>query len=199
MNAKSLVTIISITLLFATKPLFSHDMKSKEPVNAPTGLFTSRWTISEGLYKYILSILPEGSSMIEFGSGWGSEQLSKHYKVWSVEHNPKWLNKYETNYIYAPIENGWYSIQSIIEGLPKQYDLILVDGPTGRIGRDKFFDHLAIFNTDATIIFDDVNRKREYNLMVKVANHLGRKFTVYKSGSKKFGVLLKDQFVDNSA
>ncbi len=118
--------------------------------------FESAWSMCEKLYNYMLQILPEGSTMVELGSGWASEQFSKHYEVYSVEHNEEWVGKYDTHYIYAPIIDGWYSIDALKENLPQKYDLI----------------------------FDDVQRKAEYDLMKKVADYLKRKVIIKKCGKK---------------
>jgi len=47
------------------------------------------------------------------------------------------------------------------------------------------------FNTHVPIIFDDVNRPAEYDLMVKVTDTLNRSFIIFDdSARKQFGVLL---------
>lgn len=158
-----------------------------------TRTFGQHWSICKQLFDYILETLPEGSTMIELGSGWASGQLSQYYDVWSVEHDKRWIGQYDTNYIYAPLVNKWYSVSHLQEQLPKEYDLLLVDGPPGVIGRGKFFDNIYLFNTDIPIIFDDVNRKTEYDLMMKVAHYLNREVAIMSCGNKKFGVLLLNQ------
>ena len=45
------------------------------------------------------------------------------------------------------------------------YDLILVDGPLGTIGRSGFYRNLALFRPDVPIILDDVDRKDELKLL----------------------------------
>ena len=45
------------------------------------------WAISEELYEDIKSILPEGKTILEFGSGSGTHELLKHWSVISVEDN----------------------------------------------------------------------------------------------------------------
>lgn len=156
--------------------------------------FFGAWSISKGLHNYIREVLPEGRTMVELGSGWGSEQLSKHYTVWSIEHNSEWVGKYDTHYIYAPIVNNWYDSKIIKEQLPKDYDLLLIDGPAQKPNRrDLFFDNIDLFKTDIPIIVDDVQWKEEYKLMVKIADHLQRKFKVFKSKQKKFGVILLEK------
>ena len=115
------------------------------------------WSISQEMFDYIRSVLDDGATLLELGSGWASGQLSKYYTVYSIEHDRRWLYKYNTNYIYAPIRNRWYDIEVLKKELPIHYDLILVDGPPGPIGRGKFYDYLDLFNTKVPIIFDDIN------------------------------------------
>jgi len=150
---------------------------------------TMEWTdsahsIPKELFLYIRERLPEGT-ILELGSGWASGQLSKFYTLYSIEHDHRWLNRYNTNYIYAPIKNRWYNVDILKRELPEKYDLILIDGPPGDIGRGGFYTNLWLFDTNTIIIFDDVNRKAEYDLMVRVANKLNRGFTV--SAKDRFG------------
>ena len=128
---------------------------------------------------------------MELDSGWGSSQFSKHYTVYSVEHNPRWLGKYNTHYIHVPIKDKWYNPAILKEKLPDNYDLILVDGPPGFIGRHGFCTYLDLFNTDLPIIFDDVHRKHEYSLMIKVGQKLQRDVVIFNPGPrrKKFGII----------
>ncbi len=152
------------------------------------------WAIPVDLFNYICANLEPGSTILEFGSGSGTQELSKHYMMYSVENAKYWLDKYDTNYIYAPIKNygnyRWYDIDAIVPALPDKYDLILVDGPTGSIGRYGFIHHLKWFNIDVPIIFDDIQRKPEKKLLADMAKKLGRKFTIHKcTDGKAFGVL----------
>jgi len=152
--------------------------------------FGANWSISVELFNYVRDVLPRGKTMIELGSGWASGQFSKFYTVYSVEHDKKWVGKYNTNYIHAPIKNKWYDTNVLKKKLPKTYDLILVDGPPGFIGRGGFYKNLHLFNTDVTIIFDDVNRKAEHKLMENVSKKLNRPYKIFTDSSrKKFGVI----------
>lgn len=150
------------------------------------------WSIDKELFDYIRRILPEGKTILELGSGWASGELSKYYTVYSIEHDQAWVGKNNTNYIYAPIKNGWYDIDILRTQLPRQYDLILVDGPPKKIGRSGFFKHIYLFNTTIPIIFDDINRQDEFELLKNAAIFLQRKFTVFATSSiKQFGVIDK--------
>jgi hypothetical protein len=147
------------------------------------------WAIDEEVLEAIKTLIKPGSTVLELGSGDGTFELLKLYKVFSIEHDQKWVNKYESTYIYAPIKNNWYDIEIVKKELPEHYDLILVDGPPGNIGRHGFFTNLELFNTSVPIIFDDVNRKPEYELMVAVAKQLKKTFTVFSSKKKQFGIV----------
>tara|TARA_B100000035_G_scaffold312586_1_gene324398 strand:- start:451 stop:1005 length:555 start_codon:yes stop_codon:yes gene_type:complete len=165
------------------------------------------WAIQESCYNLIREILPEGKTILEMGSGHGTDALSKHYNMISVENEKPWVGKYNSTYIEVPIRkytNGGIKTQGLFvdedpylppdlpgEGTPRQsgwydykilgpkleslsYDLILVDGPNGAIGRGGFLKHLDLFNTNVPIIFDDINRKAELQMMVKVSEILNK-------------------------
>ncbi len=135
-----------VTLLFFT---FIPTTATDNPLHATDHCERNfgSWSIDKELFDFILSVLPEGKTMLELGSGWASQKLSEHYTVYSIEHNEKWVGKYNTHYIYAPIKNGWYDTSIISKEAPKDYDLILIDGPTGDIGRGGFYTNLDLFNT----------------------------------------------------
>lgn len=151
------------------------------------------WAIQESCYNFIKEILPKGKTILELGSGIGTDYLSKHYKMYSIENYLEWINKYDSEYIFAPIKNyddtwtapelpgengpkqiGWYNPMFLEDNLPKHYDLILIDGPNGIFGRGGFLKHIDMFNTSVPIIFDDINRHTERALMIKVSEHIGR-------------------------
>lgn len=128
------------------------------------------WAIGEALFNWIKTNLPAGSKILEFGSGQGSAALSETYNVTSVEHDERWLNAYEgINYVWAPIVDGWYDT-SLFDELSNDYDLILVDGPPGTIGRSKILDYFGRLNPDAIVIFDDTDRDDEQILASSFAS-----------------------------
>jgi hypothetical protein len=160
------------------------------------------WNIGTKCLAAIKNILPENKIILEFGSGAGSEILSKYHTVYSVEDNSNWVNEYNTNYIYAPLKLidelgiNWYDPDILIKNLPERYDLILVDGPVGGRGkistREGFYHYIDMFElNDTVIIFDDVNRKNDYNHMLKVSEKFKRTFNIFDDDhKKKFGVIL---------
>ena len=75
--------------------------------------------------------------------------------------------------------------------LPKEYDLVLVDGPPGTIGRSGFYTNLDLFRKDVPIILDDVDREDELQLLRLIEQKLGKKAQIYKDADlKNFAVLL---------
>jgi hypothetical protein len=165
------------------------------------------WSISQTLFDTIHKILEPGDKILELGSGWGTGQLVKDYEVFSVEDNKNFLDIYESNYIYAPIveekipqfpnDKGWYDIDVLKENLPEKYDLILVDGPWGHIGRGGFAKYLDVFRTDIPIIIDDIQREEELALVNAVVKKTEARKKIYTSPrlkseriAKQFAVLM---------
>ena len=104
----------------------------------------------------------------------------------------------ESNYIHAPIveyaapskhngEVGWYDINVILKKMPAKYDLILVDGPPGFIGRHGFVENLDKFNTNVPILIDDINRQPELDMLHEICAKLGRKPVIKQYRGKAFG------------
>lgn len=162
--------------------------------------------ISYNCINLIRSVIPENSTILELGSGAGTVVLSQYFKMFSVENQPEWFNKYPdaTTYINCrsmmydsvytapdiPENYGWYHTDDIFPNLPEHYDLILVDGPGGHHwGRGGFLKHLDKFNTSVPIVFDDVNRQPELQLMKMVAKQLNRDCAVLENDNH-IGIIL---------
>lgn len=133
------------------------------------------WSFEPELYYFLRENLADDSTILELGSGHGTSVLAKHYKMFSIEHNIRFVNKYDSTYVHAPLINGWYDIKIVKEFLQNlKYDCILVDGPPGDLsnGRIGFFDNLNLFNTDVMIVIDDTNRSKELQLVNDVYNSI---------------------------
>lgn len=146
------------------------------------------WTISKELYHWILGNIAQGSTIFEFGSGVGTQVLSMHYKMVSVEHNRKYLNKHASRYIYAPIKNNWYDLDWT--KLPKEYACVLIDGPTGDIGRFGIVKHLHKLNKNSVFIVDDTHRREEQILSREVQKWKGTSPIVIDSKNKQAHVYI---------
>ena len=65
----------------------------------------------------------------------------------------------------------------IFPNLPESYDLIFIDGPGGRPwGRGGFWKHIDEFNTDVTMVFDDINRTQDSEVMERESEYVGRDY-----------------------
>ena len=151
-------------------------------------------TINDNCVNLIKELLPNGGTILEFGSGKGTTWLSDAgYKMYSVENQPEWFDKYprHTTYINCNIkyydseysapknifnQSGWYDPDDLFPNLPKKYDLILVDGPGGRWGRGGFYKHIDKFNTDVPMIFDDIHRTQDSDVMEYISEYVDRDY-----------------------
>lgn len=149
------------------------------------------WAIDKKVYDYLVTNLAPKSTILELGSGYGTGQLAKHFSMVSVEHLQKWLGKYQSRYIYAPLRDGWYDTTILSKELPTEYDAILIDGPPGSLGRGRigFFENIHLFNTDVMIVVDDVHRPREKKLLVALNEKLQRGFHIIDCKPKQAAVI----------
>jgi len=152
------------------------------------------WAITYEVFEWIKKNIKTGSTILELGSGTGTKELCELYEVYSVEHDQRWVDYTPSNYIYAPIKNqneyNWYDVDILKKKLPKKYDLILIDGPPGIIGRKPFLDNLNLFNLNVPIIVDDTNRKDEQELFLKLNEKLNREFKVISNRKKETKIIL---------
>lgn len=149
----------------------------------------------QAFHKYLIEYVGISSPILELGSGAGSIWLvDRGYRVNSVEHDREYMDKDpRVNYIYAPLKshkivknfrrNVWYD-PAYLRDLP-HHEVIIIDGPPGCEGRAGFFKYLDLFNQNATMLFDDMQRHRDRELLYVVANRLKRPY--YVSARKEFG------------
>ena len=148
------------------------------------------WSICQGVFSWIRSNIPEGSTILEFGSGRGTIELTKYYNVYSVEQDSQWLGLAEkAEYIHAPIKDGWYDADILFKNLPEEYDFILVDGPKGSGNRSGLAKHWDKLNTDVPILMDDTNRMNEYNFALESSRALNKNVEFLKGDGKGFAIL----------
>lgn len=148
------------------------------------------WAISKELFDWILENIPTGSTILELGSGNGTKELVKFYNVYSVEHDIRWVDLVpKSNYIHAPLVDGWYDIEVLKEKLPISYDLLLIDGPIGenRVNIMRYYD---MFNKNVPIIIDDTNRENDKNMSLFLLEKFNKQFTfTVECGDKKFTII----------
>lgn len=148
------------------------------------------WAIGHNLYQWIVDNVESGSTVLELGSGSGTHELGKIYNVHCVEHDEKWVNKFDNlTYYYAPIKDGWYD-KDELNDLPKDYSLLILDGPPGKIGRTKVLENLDLFKTDIPIIVDDTHRNVEKDLGNKICEKFNKKFIEITEHNKSAYVII---------
>tara|TARA_Y100000310_G_scaffold323031_1_gene382863 strand:- start:10 stop:534 length:525 start_codon:yes stop_codon:yes gene_type:complete len=156
-------------------------------------------SINKNCVEYIKKILPKGSTILELGSGEGTTWLADAgYIMYSVENQPEWFDKYPEHSTYIncrskkydelyvrpsefPDDMAWYHPDDLFPNLPSTYDLILIDGPGGAghgWGRGGFWKHIDEFNTDVPMIFDDINRIFDSEVMELVSDYVGRAYHI---------------------
>ena len=141
---------------------------------------TDGWMLPNEIFSWIDNNLPNGSKILEFGSGKGSIELSQKYELISIEHDEEWLNLSRGVYIHAEIienevsssfsEQGWYNFEKFSD-LPQKVDLILIDGPPGIIGRSGILQIIETLPDFIWMIIDDTDRKSENILAQKIIQH----------------------------
>ncbi len=156
-------------------------------------------SITQALFDYIRLILPDGKTILELGSGWATGQLANHYTMYSVEHDEKYLDKYDSTYFHVPLKEHnpmhnhkttiWYDpiiLKDMMEGL--EYDLLLIDGPPhNRSGFYKYFD---LFDEKVIMVFDDITREADKKVVNSISSRLKCPYTIRGNGEgKPFGVL----------
>jgi glycosyltransferase involved in cell wall biosynthesis len=145
--------------------------------------------IPSEMMDWILNNVPKGSTILELGSGNGTKELVKNYKVYSVEHDENWINiAPESTYIHAPIVDNWYDVNVLKEQLPTDYDLLIIDGPI-RLMRINFLKNYHLFRNDVTILIDDTNRPDDKKMALNLTNILNKKHIEIKSSNKNFMIL----------
>lgn len=148
------------------------------------------WSICDKMFEWILENIPEESTILELGSGRGTIELARYYKVISIENDKKWVGvSKKSEYIHAPLVDGWYDVSKLEKHLPKEYDLLIIDGPIGE-SRKHFLKHYSLFKTDIPIIIDDTNRKEDAIMAHKLNEILNKKIEEFECVDKKFLILI---------
>ena len=148
----------------------------------------SHFPIDLAIMSAIRQLVKPGSTIVELGSGNGTNRLTKEFTVYSIEDNLNWIGYCEdSNYIHAPLVKldydeeivEWYNPDIIKENLPENYDLILIDGPAGKKGRSGFLANLDLFNLNVPIVIDDTLRDHEAKIARETAFLLNRPMYVF--------------------
>ncbi len=167
-------------------------------------------SIDIAAFEWLRSAVPEGGTILELGSGHSTEELCKFFTVISVEDNEEWVGiAPSSTYIHAPpkdyrsrydwvrkeqAENPanrtWYDPDVLRKELPKDYDLLLIDGPYWSRQRIGFVEYMDLFRTDCAFLIDDAGRKAEGTMMRFISEQVGRPWEKHRgSPGKEFGTI----------
>jgi hypothetical protein len=160
------------------------------------------WSIGPNTFRKITELVPRGSTILEFGSGPGTDLLAQFYTMKSIENDRAWLNKYKSTYFEVPLymkqyehfpsDPYWFDETLLAATVPTlgHYDVLLVDGPKGYRG-GLYSNHRLFDFKHKIVIFDDVHCKDHRILMEMIAAEVGRSTEIYDEvGGKQFGVLV---------
>ena len=141
------------------------------------------WMLPESAMLWIESTLPDGARILEFGSGHGTDRLARRFEVLSIEHDAAWVGRCSTPCVHAPIEEnatslaageqGWYRLSVVLDSIPKDLDLVIVDGPPGSIGRTGLLQSLHALPKGVLMLVDDVHRDAEARLLAALTDWHG--------------------------
>ena len=140
--------------------------------------------ISNFMLQFMIQTIPKGSTILEFGSGRGTQKLSETFNMLSIEESSDWVDRYDSEYAHVEIENDWYNIDKVNDFIKnKTYDAILIDGPGAGV-RNKIVDLISAgklkLNTDVHIIIDDAEREDGCELSINMSKLLKRECKVVK-------------------
>ena len=163
--------------------LLSRSRLEQSEQNAEPGGFA----IEQGVVNLLLNKIPQGSLVLEFGSGFGTGMLLKYYKVVSIEHNLFYAVQRSSEHtcIHSPLQSNWYSPEHVANALAFNPAVILIDGPPGELRKNilanlDLFEHLS-----CPVIFDDVDRETDYATAQEFCRELDYSITVITGESKK--------------
>ena len=105
----------------------------------------SQWMLPSEIFVYLCELFPGGGKILEFGSGDGTRILAERFDICSIEHDEAWAEKLDTECHLIPIKSnrvstengqtGWYDVDEVLKVIPKDLDIVIIDGPNGTIGR----------------------------------------------------------------
>lgn len=152
--------------------------------------------IGQGLFNAMRLVLPKNGTVLELGSGDGStvELKNRGYTVYSIEHNDRYLGRWNDldHTIYAPFnETGFYDMKIVVEKIPSNYDILLVDGPDTENRNLRFYEYgCQHFKSDVPWFFDDWAGDQMKIGIQAVANKTKRELLIFEDRIKQYAVLL---------
>lgn len=144
----------------------------------------------------MLANIPKGARILEFGAGDGTKDRARIYDVTAVEHNEAYLTD-EYTCIFAPIveneesvlrdEKGWYDATALEFLRMQKFDLLIIDGPPGEIGRNGILAHPWVLKSSSSILIDDTHRGAEQYLAQAVLERMNDANLIILSEESEWG------------
>jgi len=140
------------------------------------------WKLGDAASAWISENFAENDTWIlELGCGEGTIERSRRYQLLTVEHDEAYLTD-QVQFIFAPIvensissqynEQGWYDVTSLKSLRGQQFDLLIIDGPPGGIGRSGILSVPWLLKQSRCVLVDDTHREPESNLATKIEEML---------------------------
>ena len=132
---------------------------------------------------------------LEFGSGLSTIGFDRQGTIHTaIEHDRKWIERVRSQLkgdkveiIHAPIKNDWYDWRPPFGTL---YDVILIDGPPGSIGREGCVEIVKeILAPGGVIYIDDTHREAERSLSDELSRRMEMRVRRQEHGARAFDVL----------
>ena len=146
----------------------------------------SDWTFSRKCWETIRPLLKPGMKTLECGSGLSTllfEAVGCDHLA--LEHDSRHASPSEC-VLLLPLRGNprWYDWKP-----SERYDLILIDGPPGYIGRHGILTVLEdCLHEETILVVDDTNRSEERQLADKIADRFGYEFEFHNSSKRQFAV-----------
>lgn len=122
----------------------------------PRDLYAINPTVS----NWIARTYPE-AKVVEIGGGNGSRYLHRVCRgTYTIEHHPKWAAVLRQDGLWhgkCHLTNGWYDLTQEAEAQLRQADVVVVDGPPGKL-RQNIRHNLHYIKPGAVVLFDDTHR-----------------------------------------
>jgi len=139
--------------------------------------------ITEDCYNWIRANIEAQSPVLEFGAGLVSTaKLSEHYKLTSIESNENFIGTFKSHYIHAPLskQDGWYEVDKLGDLKDKDFDLVIIDGPSGSGNRFGILLNLDFLKNSKRILVDDTDRPSEKLLLELLSRALNRPYISFE-------------------
>ena len=171
-------------VLWKGRYLPAYEPAIDRPPESSSWIQRNFWEITDECWSAIEARLEPGMRTLETGSGKSTDLFERAgCEHTALEHDVRNRAPFRS-VVVAPLTGSppWYAWEP-----SHPYDLVFIDGPTGRIGRSGILRVLPrLIHRDTIIVIDDTHRKAEGRLAEEIANRCGMRVEARKK--RVFGV-----------